>query len=297
MSEVVRLIIKKPVRLVINPPNLEIWKPVYDERFSSNYQISSKGRIKNKLGAIIIAHIVNGYYSITFSITKDKVRTTGLFRVHVLMARAFISNPNNKLVVNHINGNKLDNRLDNLEWSTQSENSQHAVDKKLKKQFTRAVIQLDIDQNIVKRYDSILEASNAVDCSAATIRKHCNNGNPYLGFYFKFETVRERSDPPADGVEISCSSNYLITPKGEVYSTRFNRYIRLTKIDSGYLVAVFSDRNMLMHKLVHRLVAEAFIPNPNNKLVVNHINGIKDDNRVENLEWVSQSENMLLYYA
>lgn len=70
------------------------------------------------------------------------------------------------------------------------------------------------------------------------------------------------------------------------------RYMKLQKNHKGYLAVILHKNRKAYHKMVHRLVADAFIPNPDKKLQVNHINCNKKDNRVENLEWCTQEENM-----
>lgn len=72
---------------------------------------------------------------------------------------------------------------------------------------------------------------------------------------------------------------------------RKGRELRSANCRGYRLVALCVDAKPYKAK-VHRLVAEAFIPNPDNKPEVNHINTVKDDNRVENLEWCTKSENM-----
>ena len=72
--------------------------------------------------------------------------------------------------------------------------------------------------------------------------------------------------------------------------------LRPNRLSKGYLQVDLKVDKRRHPRQVHRLVAEAFIPNPNNYPQVNHINGIKDDNRVENLEWCDNSMNQLHAY-
>ena len=85
---------------------------------------------------------------------------------------------------------------------------------------------------------------------------------------------------------------YGITSDGRVFSYKSNIFMKTPRMTIGYTEVNFHVKGKSLVKLVHRLVAETFIPNPLGKREVNHINGDKTDNRVENLEWVSPKENI-----
>ena len=86
---------------------------------------------------------------------------------------------------------------------------------------------------------------------------------------------------------------YLACEDGRIYSQRSKKFMTPSYDGRKYQLVCVRQNGKAVTKRVHRLVASAFIPNPENKEQVNHINGIKEDNRVENLEWATQSENQI----
>ena len=92
--------------------------------------------------------------------------------------------------------------------------------------------------------------------------------------------------------------NYSVTEDGRVFSHIYNKFLKPFLRESTYeyfYVNLYKDGKKSKHS-IHRLVASAYIPNQHNKPQVNHINGKKLDNRLENLEWVTASENGIHAY-
>lgn len=103
---------------------IEIWKDV--DCYNGDYQVSNLGRVKSyKCGK---ERILNGALNAAgyLRVLLSKNKKSKWWAVHRLVMLSFVSNPESKLEVNHINGVKADNRLDNLEWCTASENAIHA---------------------------------------------------------------------------------------------------------------------------------------------------------------------------
>jgi|688.fasta_scaffold874572_1 hypothetical protein len=110
----------------------------------------------------------------------------------------------------------------------------------------------------------------------------------------------ENKDLIIDYCRINNFSNYFINKNGtviKVFKKAKNKKMSCRKDRAGYLTVRLTGNGKTVTKFLHRLIAETFIKNPNNYSFVNHINGIKTDNRIENLEWVSHSQNIKHAYT
>jgi hypothetical protein len=85
--------------------------------------------------------------------------------------------------------------------------------------------------------------------------------------------------------------SYMINRKGEVKSLLTGKILKAAKHKSGYMLLGLRKNGESKTVKVHRLLAKAFIPNPENKPFIDHINGVRDDNRLENLRWCTNQEN------
>lgn len=109
----------------------------------------------------------------------------------------------------------------------------------------------------------------------------------------KSVTICKRRHKMEEFKKIENYNNYSVSNLGNIRNDKTGRILKTYTKPSGYVQVQLGRKTVPQY--VHRLVAIAFISNPDNKPQVNHKNGVKYDNRVENLEWVTASENDLAY--
>jgi hypothetical protein len=143
----------------------ETWKDI--KGYKGRYQISNNGNVRSlnynntkKPHLLAKTLTADGYYRVGLSKNKKQK----LFFVHRLVAETFISNPNNFLIINHKDGNKLNNKVNNLEYCTQSYNIKEAYRLKLMKPRKLKVNQYDLQGNFIKQWNSIKEIELFYNC-------------------------------------------------------------------------------------------------------------------------------------
>lgn len=270
----------------------ETWKTIPHENLEK-YEVSNSGKVRIKLSQHMMKpYMANNYMMCSFTnpITKNRDRIL----VHRLVAKAFISNPDKKKVVNHMDGNKMNNHANNLEWVTMSENTQHAINTLGRAKSNKSVYRIDDAGNKVK-YESITVAAQNNNTTRENI-KSCLRKKSQTAIGYKWEycdIMHTFKEVDLSQMKIIPGyNNYYVSRDGRVYGKSKRQFLK-PNLGDGYPKIMLYENVKPKHKYIHVLVAELFIPNPDKKKVVNHKDGNKMNNHVNNLEWATHSENTM----
>lgn len=201
---------------------IEEWKPVIG--YEASYRVSNLGKVKSIDRTIN----VNGIYRfVKGRVLKTQLSKTGYEKVvlhsknkaetllvHRLVALAFIPNHNQSFEIDHIDGVKTNNKLENLEWVSRSVNIKRAFNnglkgvganqrnfiKELGKSSNKELVQLSIDGNYIKTWHSLTEASKSLNINPSSISMVCNQSGLHTrykagGYKWKYKSDYNKEEP------------------------------------------------------------------------------------------------------
>jgi len=273
----------------------EEWRTIDD---FENYHISNFGNVKNIVTNKILKNTDKGGYE-NICLTNNKLKKG--FKVHRLVALAFIPNPENKSDVNHKDKNKHNNHISNLEWNTRKENNIHRC-----KGLTIVTNKNKPIFRINKKTNEILEKYNSIEIAAKwafenNLTSNTHNGrngignvitglsNSAYGYFWKLDKCIDLLDNEVWKQVENTKKTYFVSTLGRFKNASGTIVENSKPCPNGYIHMCIDNKTYRLH----RIVAQTFIDNPENKEQVNHKDGNKVNNCLDNLEWVTNTENQI----
>lgn len=171
----------------------EVWKIVNDY---PNYEVSNTGRVRNRKSGRLLQQKLGreGRYMSVYLCNNGHENTQ---RVHRLVAKAFIPNPENKPQVNHIDGNRLNNHISNLEWCTSKENNLHAIKTELNHpgEYQKKPIRVIETGEI---FNGVVECSKAIGADFRNVYQSASSNGHYAvnGYHCEYVNTGKRTSGP-----------------------------------------------------------------------------------------------------
>lgn len=266
----------------------EQWRPV--KGYEGVFLVSNLGRVMNNHG-LVLKQIRSNTDNLVVTLKGKKVR------VAKVVAQAFVPNPNCLEYQGYKDGNKDNCRADNIEWIVPDFSNDGQA---------RSVC-LVKDGEVLEMY-SIGAAAKWLNVGRPAINNSANNKERNIrvkGYYIAWSDDSERISQLLEGFTTiknlegeewrdlsELQGEYQVSNLGRVKRVKGpERLVKLTTQRNGYVYVTLSFSNSSKCFKTSRLVAKAFIPNPDNLPEVDHLNADKQNNTVGNLEWVTGEEN------
>ena len=298
---------KKNIHIIHTEPEKledEKWKEI--KGYEGLYEVSNHGRVRNTNNCYLLKPVIVNLYS-TVQLRKKNHRKR--FRLNRLVAKHFIINddPENKILVDHIDNNKLNNKVNNLRWVTQSENI-HSYNQNHKPEMDKPILQYDIDMTLIKEWKSILEILDNYDFNSSLLYA-CLNGKYKTAYTYIWnykDEIKEDALLESDEVFKNVGtfdgkdfSNYEVSNYGKIKSLKYDKYLKCDTSNLYYSIMLYDQKSKKGIRLqVHRIVAFVFVEGRtkvNN--IVNHLDENKLNNRASNLEWTTRRLNNKYSFA
>lgn len=261
------------------------------QELKTYYEISNTGLVRNKnTGKILsLEESKDGYRRVAMRVKNGKTETTTRkIHVHKLVAMAFIGEPENiKMQADHIDRDRSNNDMRNLRWLSGSDNCKNKI--RHGRQRKSGKLWFDGTKVYYKQKD-IRKFSTNRDIDEYDYESYAERLDIEDKIVFKNEEWKE--------IQYK-GQKFTVSDRGRIYLKHYNKKTFGTPCDSGYM----NITNQGLTCRVHRLIAGAFLSeqfrnlsngtkNPEKDLVVNHKDNYGINNNIENLEWVTVSDNL-----